>query len=89
MVLATVTDCRFFSSASGDSLPAAPITTELLIQNSVISPWHIDCALTVGEGGQIMKILKNQYGAMGWALLWLLGIPIPILVILFLVRGCT
>jgi len=26
---------------------------------------------------------------MGWALLWLLGIPIPILVILFLVRGCT
>ena len=36
-----------------------------------------------------MKLLKNQHGAMGWALLWLLGIPIPILVILFLVRGCT
>jgi hypothetical protein len=36
-----------------------------------------------------MKILKNQKGAMGWMLLWLLGIPIPILLILFLVRGCT
>ena len=36
-----------------------------------------------------MKILRNQRGAMGWAFLWLIGIPIPILVILFLVRGCT
>jgi hypothetical protein len=36
-----------------------------------------------------MKFLKDQKGAIGWALLWLLGIPIPILVILFLVRGCT
>ena len=36
-----------------------------------------------------MKILKNQQGAIGWILLWLLGIPIPILLILFLVRGCT
>jgi hypothetical protein len=36
-----------------------------------------------------MKILKTQIGAIGWMLLWLIGIPIPILVILFLVRGCT
>jgi hypothetical protein len=36
-----------------------------------------------------MEILKNQKGAIGWILLWLIGIPIPILVILFLVRGCT
>lgn len=28
-------------------------------------------------------------GKVGWVLLWLLGIPIPILIILFLVRGCT
>jgi hypothetical protein len=37
----------------------------------------------------LSKILKNETGAMGWALLWLLGIPIPILVVLFMVRGCT
>jgi hypothetical protein len=28
-------------------------------------------------------------GKIGWALLWLLGIPLPILLFLFVVRGCT
>jgi len=36
-----------------------------------------------------METLKSQRGAIGWILLWLLGIPIPILLLLFLVRGCT
>jgi hypothetical protein len=31
----------------------------------------------------------NQKGAMGYILLWLLGIPIPILFLFFLLRGCT
>jgi hypothetical protein len=39
--------------------------------------------------GGIMKILKDEKGKVGWILLWALGIPIPILLILFLVRGCT
>jgi hypothetical protein len=34
-------------------------------------------------------ITRYQEGKVGWILLWLLGIPIPILLILFLVRGCT
>ncbi len=28
-------------------------------------------------------------GKAGWALLWLIGVPVPILLILFLMRGCT
>jgi hypothetical protein len=32
---------------------------------------------------------KNTAGKVGWVLLWALGIPIPILLILFLLRGCT
>jgi hypothetical protein len=28
-------------------------------------------------------------GKIGWILLWLLGIPIPVLLALFLLRGCT
>jgi hypothetical protein len=28
-------------------------------------------------------------GKVGWVLLWLLGVPIPILLLLFLIRGCT
>lgn len=31
----------------------------------------------------------SESGKVGWILLWLLGIPIPILLILFLLRGCT
>ena len=37
----------------------------------------------------LLKIMENETGAMGWALLWLIGIPIPILLVLFMVRGCT
>ena len=32
---------------------------------------------------------KDQQGKVGWIVLWLLGIPLPILLILFLLRGCT
>ena len=31
----------------------------------------------------------KQAGATGYILLWLLGIPIPILFLIFLLRGCT
>lgn len=33
--------------------------------------------------------LENQKGATGWLFLWIIGIPIPILVLLFVARGCT
>lgn len=32
---------------------------------------------------------KSKEGKIGWVLLWLLGVPIPVLVILFLLRGCN
>ena len=32
---------------------------------------------------------KKQQGKVGWILLWLIGVPIPVLLILFLLRGCT
>ena len=31
----------------------------------------------------------GERGATGWALLWLIGVPVPILIALFLLRGCT
>ena len=34
-------------------------------------------------------ILANEQGKIGWILLWALGVPIPLLFLLFLVRGCT
>jgi hypothetical protein len=33
--------------------------------------------------------LPCESGKIGWILLWLLGVPIPVLLILFLLRGCT
>ena len=32
---------------------------------------------------------NTEAGKIGWILLWLLGIPIPVLLVLFLLRGCT
>ncbi len=32
---------------------------------------------------------SRQEGKIGWILLWLVGIPIPVLLALFLLRGCT
>ena len=31
----------------------------------------------------------RQAGKLGWAVLWLLGVPVPILIVLYLLRGCT
>lgn len=36
-----------------------------------------------------LKQKLAQQGKLGWILLWLLGIPIPVLLVLFLLRGCT
>ena len=36
-----------------------------------------------------MRWLKDQEGKAGWILLWALGVPVPVLVVLFLMRGCT
>jgi hypothetical protein len=36
-----------------------------------------------------LKEKIEEAGATGYILLWLLGIPIPILLLIFLLRGCT
>ena len=37
-----------------------------------------------------LKIFRNnQTGKIGYILLWLIGVPIPILIVIYLVRGCT
>jgi hypothetical protein len=38
---------------------------------------------------RIQTTLKAQAGKIGYILAWLLGIPIPVLIVIFLVRGCT
>lgn len=31
----------------------------------------------------------DRSGKAGWVMLWLLGVPIPVLLVLFMIRGCT
>jgi hypothetical protein len=31
----------------------------------------------------------DRSGKAGWIILWLLGVPIPVLLLLYFIRGCT
>jgi hypothetical protein len=36
-----------------------------------------------------MRHLKNQEGKIGYIILWFLGVPASVLILIFLLRGCT
>ncbi len=37
---------------------------------------------------KIKKRLTSEEGKIGYILAWLFGIPIPVLIVIFLLRGC-
>ena len=37
----------------------------------------------------VPALLRSQQGRWGYILAWLVGVPVPILVVIFLLRGCT
>jgi len=39
------------------------------------------------ELGQKIELLKNEEGAIGYIVAWLLGVPASILLLIFLIRG--
>jgi hypothetical protein len=38
---------------------------------------------------KVVRAINKEDGKIGWILLWALGVPIPVLLILFAIRGCT
>jgi hypothetical protein len=42
-----------------------------------------------GKKGMKLKQKIEEQAATGYILLWLLGVPIPVLLLFFLLRGCT
>ena len=42
-----------------------------------------------GAKGMKLKEKIEEQAASGYILLWLLGVPIPVLLLFFLLRGCT
>lgn len=51
--------------------------------------WIADMKTNLNHLISAPRIFKNQPGKLGWILLWLIGIPVPLLLIFFLLRGCT
>lgn len=38
---------------------------------------------------KLRQLRNKQEGKMGYILLWALGVPIPVLFLFYLLRGCT
>jgi hypothetical protein len=36
-----------------------------------------------------MREFKDQKGKIGYIILWLMGVPASVLILIFLLRGCT
>ena len=43
----------------------------------------------VQGGDRYMRKLSDQKGKIGYIILWLMGVPAGILILIFLLRGCT
>jgi hypothetical protein len=46
-------------------------------------------SLTALERRRRAAARRGESGRVGWVLLWLLGVPLPVLLVLYLLRGCT
>jgi hypothetical protein len=58
-------------------------------RHSIKPPFTKLMAGRKGLKGMKLKERIEQQAASGYILLWLLGVPIPILFLFFLLRGCT
>ena len=38
---------------------------------------------------KMQQLRRKQEGKLGYILLWALGVPIPVLFVIFLLRGCN
>ena len=38
---------------------------------------------------KLLKSVNREDALVGWAILWWLGVPVSLLLVLFLLRGCT
>jgi hypothetical protein len=45
--------------------------------------------LLQGHMEKLRQLRDRQEGKMGYILLWALGVPIPVLFLFYLLRGCT
>jgi hypothetical protein len=41
------------------------------------------------DEGFLKKAMRNEEGKVGYIIAWIVGVPIPILLLVFLLRGCN
>jgi len=58
-------------------------------QNPLVLNLLTESRMEVIKMNRFRQPKELQAGKVGWILLWALGVPIPLLLILFLMRGCT
>ena len=83
-----------FESNGGNRLSKFIASYEFALPGKIARPLRKVSVVTNCDGWcvdrpKIKAALECEAGATGYILLWLLGIPIPILLIIFLLRGCT
>lgn len=67
--------------------PTPQVTDERLAELGFLPKEKTDESVP-NENNAISR-LNNESGKIGWIFLWLIGVPIPVLFVLFLLRGCT
>ena len=70
----------------GDRAAAAEVSTQVVAR--LVGKPSIFKRERTSRVMQLSDKIKTA-GATGYILLWLLGIPLPILLLIFLLRGCT
>lgn len=58
----------------------------MLAFETVLTNWR---SATRRQGIMRHNSQITRSGKVGWIILWLIGIPIPVLLFLYLIRGCT
>jgi hypothetical protein len=76
----------FFSTRSGQKNLAFGVVPRL---NSCRQPVALRNNRVERYTMKTMWERAGEAGKAGWVFLWLIGVPIPVLIILFLLRGCT
>jgi hypothetical protein len=71
--------------------PRHPPRSPPSVTRSIVrGPKHMDIIhLRKEQYMNIAEKLKQEEGKIGYILAWALGIPVPILLIIFLMRGCN
>ncbi len=81
-----------FKAIPGVRIRDSPIVAETLSQQSIgqqVVPKNFKKAEETMKKYIEEKIIKSENGKIGYILLWALGVPVPVLLLVYFLRGCN